>query len=72
MKWFYDSEYVVSSRYEWYDEVLSIAGKGKSCGFDTFTELLVRNAGHLVPYDQKKWAYIMYKTFIDGDSFNNI
>lgn len=68
MDWVGDIEYEEATRFGWNvgDE---LAGYGKSTTF--FTELLIRNAGHMVPYDQPKWAYYMYKTFIDDQSFDN-
>jgi len=35
-----------------------------------FTQVLVRNAGHMVPFDQPEMAFDMISRFIDGQSFN--
>lgn len=34
-----------------------------------FTQVLVRNAGHMVPYDQPKWAFDMITRFTSGKKF---
>ncbi|KAL0268027.1 UNVERIFIED_CONTAM: hypothetical protein PYX00_010116 [Menopon gallinae] len=39
-----------------------LAGYVKTAG--NFTEMLIRNAGHMVPTDQPKWALDMYNKFI--------
>ena len=31
---------------------------------------MVRNAGHLVPYDQPLWAYDMIRRFVEDKSFD--
>ncbi|XP_068623383.1 venom serine carboxypeptidase-like [Battus philenor] len=41
-----------------------IAGYVKKAG--NLTDVLVRNSGHMVPYDQPKWALDMISKFIDG------
>ena len=32
-------------------------------------QIMVRNAGHILPYDQPKWAYDMIQRFIENRSF---
>ncbi|XP_061722240.1 venom serine carboxypeptidase-like [Cydia pomonella] len=56
-------EYKTAPRKIWRvgDEV---AGYRKRAG--NLTELLVRNAGHMVPHDQPKWAFDMITRFIQG------
>nr|XP_018897588.1 PREDICTED: venom serine carboxypeptidase-like [Bemisia tabaci] len=45
-----------------------VAGYYKTAG--TFTEVMVRNTGHMVPTTQPKWAYGLLERFItDVDSF---
>ena len=68
LDWDGDDDYYNAIRYGWMVEG-EIAGYGKSAGL--FTELLLRNAGHMAPADQPKWAYLMYKTFINNESFDN-
>jgi vitellogenic carboxypeptidase-like protein len=36
---------------------------------DNLTYVLVRNAGHMVPYDQPKWAFDMINRFTAGKPF---
>ena len=45
-----------------------LAGYAKVVG--NFTSVLVRNAGHMVPYDQPKWAFDLISRFTSGKSFN--
>lgn len=33
------------------------------------TQVLVRNAGHILPYDQPKWAFDMIQRFIQEKEF---
>jgi vitellogenic carboxypeptidase-like protein len=44
-----------------------IAGYAKNYG--SFTQVIVRNAGHMVPYDQPKWAFDMINRFTAGKPF---
>ena len=32
-------------------------------------QVMVRNAGHILPYDQPKWAFDMIQRFIQGKEF---
>merc|ERR1719341_895124 len=41
-----------------------LAGYSKTAG--SFTQLLVRNAGHMVPYDQPKWSFDLINRFTSG------
>ncbi len=34
-------------------------------------QVMVRNAGHILPYDQPKWAFDMIQRFIAGKSFSD-
>ncbi len=36
---------------------------------DNLTQVLVRNAGHMVPYDQSKWAMDLINRFVKGKAF---
>lgn len=45
-----------------------LAGYSKQVG--NFTQVLVRNAGHMVPYDQPKWAFDLITRFTKGKPFN--
>jgi len=44
-----------------------LAGYSKTAG--SFTQLLVRNAGHMVPYDQPKWSFDLINRFTSGKPF---
>lgn len=61
-----DSEYKTADRhiYKVDDE---IAGYVKTAG--NLTEILVRNAGHMVPSDQPKWAFDIISRLINHRSF---
>uniref|UniRef100_A0A0A9W0I2 Carboxypeptidase n=1 Tax=Lygus hesperus TaxID=30085 RepID=A0A0A9W0I2_LYGHE len=64
--WSGSDEYLTAKRKEWFvgDQ---LAGYSKSAG--NFTELLVRDAGHMVPSDQPKWALNMMRKFVSNSSF---
>lgn len=51
---------IIIFRYEWYVEK-ELAGYVKQAG--NLTEVLVRNAGHMVPTDQPKWAWDLISRF---------
>ena len=36
---------------------------------DNFKQVMVRNSGHILPYDQPEWGYDMIQRFIEGKSF---
>lgn len=55
------AEYKTASRLQWYVDN-ELAGYVKKAG--NLTEVLVRNAGHLVPGDQPKWAYELISKFV--------
>lgn len=60
-------QYKVAKRYQWRvgDD---IAGYVKHAG--NLTEVLVRNAGHMVPGDQPKWALDLISRFVSNKSFH--
>ena len=45
-------------------EVAGYARKAKN-----LIQLMVRNAGHILPYDQPKWAFDMIQRFVTGKDF---
>jgi len=45
-----------------------LAGYVKEVG--DFTQVLVRNAGHMVPYDQPKWSFDLINRWTSGKKFN--
>ncbi|KAJ9586803.1 hypothetical protein L9F63_019589 [Diploptera punctata] len=53
-------QYRNATRVPWYVDG-ELAGYMKSAG--NFTEVLVRNAGHMVPTDQPKWAFDLINRF---------
>lgn len=53
-------EYSQAKRNIWYYNN-DIAGYYKNAG--NLTEVLIRNAGHMVPYDQPEWAFYLLETF---------
>lgn len=60
------NDYKKAQRYLWYVDG-SLAGYVKHAG--NLTEILVRNAGHMVPMDQGKWAFDMITRFTHRKSF---
>ena len=36
-----------------------------------FRQIMVRNSGHILPYDQPKWGYDMIQRFIEDRSFSD-
>ncbi|BES90578.1 Carboxypeptidase [Nesidiocoris tenuis] len=66
LKWSGAAAYAKASRELWYVEN-ELAGFHKTVG--NFTEILVRNAGHMVPGDQPLWALDMITRFTQGIPF---
>ena len=64
----FTDEYKNSSRVIW-KVGNEIAGYATT--YANMTQLVVRNAGHLVPHDQPKWAYDMIHRFVFGKSFGS-
>lgn len=60
-------QYKVAQRYPWYVDS-EIAGYVKQAG--KLTEILVRDAGHMVPADQPKWAYDLINRFVQNKPFH--
>lgn len=56
-------EYKSSERKQWYVEN-ELAGYIRKAA--NLTEVLVRNAGHLVPSDQPKWAFDLISKFVSN------
>ncbi|GLG97065.1 Venom serine carboxypeptidase [Gryllus bimaculatus] len=67
LQWSSAKEYKKASRYLWYVEN-DIAGYVKTAG--NLTEMLVRNAGHMVPSDQPKWALDLITRFTANKPFH--
>ena len=57
-------DYRNATRVPWYVDG-ELAGYMKSAG--NFTQVLVRNAGHMVPMDQPKWAFDLITRFTSGN-----
>ncbi|ERL95598.1 venom serine carboxypeptidase-like [Dendroctonus ponderosae] len=60
-------EYGTAPRYQWLVGG-AVAGYVKQAG--NLTEVLVRNAGHMVPADQPQWAYDLLYRFVRNISLN--
>ena len=58
-------EYKTASRHQWWIDG-DLAGYWKVAG--NLTDVLVRNAGHLVPTDQPFWASVLLTKFTRGES----
>ncbi|XP_072934475.1 venom serine carboxypeptidase-like [Epargyreus clarus] len=61
-------EYATAKRYQWWVDG-ELAGYVKQAG--RLVEILVRNAGHMVPTDQPTWALDMITRFTHENSFYN-
>ncbi|KAJ9584276.1 hypothetical protein L9F63_021398, partial [Diploptera punctata] len=68
LKWSGTDAYKTAPRLQWHVDG-DIAGYSKTVG--NFTELLVRDAGHMVPTDQPKWAFDMINRFTSNKPFND-
>jgi len=66
MTWADREAFDAAPRKKWYVGP-ELAGYSKSS--ENFTQLLVRNAGHMVPYDQPKWSFDMINRFTSRKSF---
>lgn len=67
MNWSTKHNYTGTSRTQWHVGN-ELAGYVKQVG--DFTQVLVRNAGHMVPYDQPKWAFDLITRFTSGKKFD--
>ncbi|KAJ8873725.1 hypothetical protein PR048_024559 [Dryococelus australis] len=67
MQWDAADEYRTAQRFPWHVG-FKLAGYVKTAG--NLTELLVRNAGHMVPTDQPKWAYYLISQFAANTRFH--
>jgi vitellogenic carboxypeptidase-like protein len=65
--WSGTDEYKQAARYQWHVGK-ELAGYVKTAG--KLTEVLVRNAGHMVPGDQPKWAYDLIHRFTHNKPFH--
>ncbi len=66
LKWSGAGKYLVKDRKKWTVDG-ELAGYVKEV--DNLTQVLVRNAGHMVPYDQPKWALDLIDRFTSGKKF---
>lgn len=64
--WSGSVEYQNATRYQWMVGS-ELAGYAKTAGF--LTEVIVRNAGHMVPTDQPLWAYDLINRFTSNKPF---
>ena len=67
MKWSKAHNYTGTPRTQWHVGK-ELAGYVKQVG--DFTQVLVRNSGHMVPYDQPKWAFDLINRFTSGKKFD--
>lgn len=66
LEWSGAAEYKAAKRQKWFVGG-HLAGYSKSAR--NFTELLVRDAGHMVPSDQPEWAFDMITKFVTNKPF---
>lgn len=66
MKWSGSKKYLTTKRKFWHVGK-ELAGYAKEVG--NFTQVLVRNSGHMIPYDQPKWAMDLINRFTSGKGF---
>ena len=66
LQWRGAEEYSTSARRIWKvrGEVAGYARQVRN-----FRQVMVRNAGHILPYDQPVWAFDMIMRFVEGKSF---
>lgn len=67
LRWAGAEQFGNATRTAWYF-VAKVAGYATTYG--PLTVLLVRNAGHMVPYDQPAWAHDMINRFTSGKPFD--
>ncbi|KAK6626522.1 hypothetical protein RUM44_008995 [Polyplax serrata] len=67
LKWSAAGEYKTAKRYVWKVDN-TVAGYVKTAG--NLIEILLRDAGHMVPKDQPKWALDMLSRFFNGKPFH--
>jgi len=60
--------YLKTERVKWTINGNQLAGYAKQV--DNFTQVVIRNAGHMVPYDQPEAAFDMINRFISGKKFD--
>ena len=63
------NEFINQERTKWRTGGGQLAGYAKHVG--NFTQVLIRNAGHMVPYDQPKAAFDMITRFTSGKKFGS-
>ena len=68
LQWNGTNEYNDAERLIWKVDG-DVAGYAREVG--EFRQVMVRNAGHILPYDQPKWALDMILRFIEGKSFGS-
>ena len=66
LKWSGAEQFAVAPRKKWYVEN-DLAGYAKTAG--RLTQVLVRDAGHMVPMDQPRWALDLLNRFIANKPF---
>ncbi|XP_068223803.1 probable serine carboxypeptidase CPVL [Palaemon carinicauda] len=66
LNWTHAEEYQKSPRYIWRVDN-DVAGYVREV--PSFVQVMVRNAGHMVPFDQPKWAFDMINRFTAEKSF---
>ena len=68
LQWKGADEYSTSARRIWKvrGEVAGYARQVRN-----FRQVMVRNAGHILPYDQPVWAFDMIMRFVEGKSFGD-
>ena len=69
MNWKYANEYKNADRLIWKvsPEDTEVAGYVRQV--HDFYQIIVRNAGHILPYDQPRVAYDMIRRFINNQGF---
>lgn len=68
LNWKYAAQYQQSPRYIWKVDH-QVAGYVREV--PGFVQVMIRNAGHMVPYDQPKWAFDMISRFTAVKSFSD-
>ena len=69
LEWSGTAAYTTAPRFQWHVGN-DLAGYVKSVGH--LTEVLVRNAGHMVPSDQSTWAFDLINRFTGDKPFHSL
>ncbi|CAM1154171.1 CPVL (predicted), partial [Pycnogonum litorale] len=70
LKWKYSEEYKNASRVIYKVSATDKKVAGYVTKFRDFYQVIIRNAGHFLPFEQPSVAYDMITRFVDGNGFD--